>query len=125
MKLKEEGKIRAIGVSNVDLAQIKEYQAAGVLDTIQPRYSMLDRGIEQTLLPHCIEQNVSSLAYSPLEQGLLTGKIGMDRTLEEGEARNSIPWFKPEKRRKVLDMLDGWKNLTEKYNYNLAQLVIA
>ena len=67
----------------------------------------------------------SSLAYSPLDQGLLTGKIGMDRVLKEGEARNSIPWFKPENRRKVLDMLDGWQNLTEKYNCNLAQLVIA
>jgi methylglyoxal reductase len=125
MKLKEEGKIRAIGVSNVDVAQIKEYQAAGILDTIQPRYSMLDRGIEQDLLPYCLEHNISSLAYSPLEQGLLTGKIGMDRILKEGEARNSIPWFKPENRRKVLDMLDGWKSLTEKYSCNLAQLVIA
>ncbi len=125
MKLKEEGKIRAIGASNVDVSQIKEYQAAGVLDSVQPRYSMLDRGIEQNLLPYCIEQNISSLAYSPLEQGLLTGKIGMDRTLKEGEARNSIPWFKSENRRKVLDMLDKWKDLTEKYDCNLAQLVIA
>lgn len=125
MKLKEEGKIRAIGVSNVDVSQIKEYQVAGVLDTVQPRYSMLDRKIEQDLLPYCLEHNISSLAYSPLEQGLLTGKIGMDRTLKEGEARNSIPWFKPENRQKVLDMLAGWKDLTEKYNCNLAQLVIA
>jgi methylglyoxal reductase len=125
MKLKEEGKIRAIGVSNVDVSQIKEYQAAGVLDTIQPRYSMLDRKIEQDLLPYCLEHNISSLAYSPLEQGLLTGKIGMDRILKEGEARNSIPWFKPENRQKVLDMLAGWKDLTEKYDCNLAQLVIA
>jgi methylglyoxal reductase len=125
MKLKEEGEIRAIGVSNVDVSQMKEYQAAGILDTVQPRYSMLDRAIEQDLLPYCIEHNISSLAYSPLEQGLLTGKIGMDRILKEGEARNSIPWFKLENRRKVLDMLDDWKDLTEKYNCNLAQLVIA
>jgi methylglyoxal reductase len=125
IKLKEEGKIRAIGASNVDVVQIKEYQAAGVLDAIQPRYSMLDRKIEHDLLPYCLEQNISSLVYSPLEQGLLTGKIGMDRTLKEGEARNSIPWFKSENRRKVLDMLEKWKDLTEKYGCNLAQLVIA
>jgi len=125
MKLKKEGKIRAIGVSNVDISQMKEYQAAGVLDTVQPRYSMLDRAIEQDLLPHCIEHNISSLAYSPLEQGLLTGKIGMDRILKEGEARNSIPWFKLENRQKVIDMLDKWRDLTEKYACTLAQLVIA
>ncbi len=125
IKLKEEGKIRAIGVSNVDVAQIKQYQAVGVLDAIQPRYSMLDRKIEQDLLPYCIKQNISTLVYSPLEQGLLTGKIRMDRTFAEGEARNSIPWFKPTNRRRVLDMLDDWKDLAEKYNCTLGQLVIA
>ena len=125
LKLKEEGKIRAIGASNVDVSQIKEYQAAGVLDAVQPRYSMLDRGIEEELIPYCIDQNISSLVYSPLEQGLLTGTIGMDRTFTQGEYRNNIPWFKSLNRQKVLNMLDGWQTLTEKYNCNLAQLVIA
>jgi methylglyoxal reductase len=125
LKLKEEGKIRAIGASNVTVSQIKEYQAVGVLDAIQPRYSMLDRKIEQELLPYCIEQKISTLAYSPLEQGLLTGKFGMDRTIAEGEARNNIPWFKRANRQRVLDMLDGWKDLTEKYACTLGQLVIA
>ena len=125
VRLKEEGKIRAIGASNVDVAHIREYQAVDVLDAIQPRYSMLDRQIEHELLPYCISQNISSLVYSPLEQGLLTGKIGMDREFSPGEYRNNIPWFKPENRRPVLDMLAGWQGLTEKYNCNLAQLVIA
>jgi methylglyoxal reductase len=125
LKLKEEGKIRAIGASNVDVSHINEYQAVGVLDAIQPRYSMLDRGIEKELLPYCIEQNIGTLVYSPLEQGLLTGAIGMDRILTPGEYKNNIPWFQPLNRQKVLDMLDGWKTLTEKYNCNLAQLVIA
>ena len=125
LELKKEGKIRAIGASNVDIPMIKEYQAAGVLDTIQPRYSMLDRAIEQELLPYCIEQGIGSLAYSPLEQGLLTGKITKDQTFKEGEFRNSLIWFKPENRSKVIDMLDGWKDLTEKYTCTLAQLVIA
>ena len=125
LKLKEEGKIRAIGASNVDVSHIKEYQALGVLDAIQPRYSMLDRTIEEELLPYCIEQNICTLAYSPLEQGLLTGAIGMDRILTPGEYKNNIPWFQPLNRQKVLNMLDGWKTLAEKYKCNLAQLVIA
>ena len=125
MKLKEQGKIRAIGASNVNVEQILEYQAAGVLDTIQPRYSMLDRKIEASLLPFCTKRKISTLAYSPLEQGLLTGNIGMDYVVEAGTARSGIPWFKPENRQKVLSMLDGWKDLTEQYNCTLSQLVIA
>ncbi len=125
LKLKEEGKIRAIGASNVDVSQIKQYQEMGALDAVQPRYSMLDRQIEDDLLPYCIDQNISSLVYSPLEQGLLTGKIGMERDFLAGEYRNNIPWFRPRNRRPVLDMLEGWQSLTEKYNCSVAQLVIA
>ncbi len=125
LKLKEEGKIRAVGASNVNVPQVKEYQAQGVLDAIQPRYSMLDRAIETELLPYCQDQNISTLVYSPLEQGLLTGTIGMDRDLGPGEFRNNIPWFQPLNRQKVLNVLDGWRPLTEKYGCNLSQLVIA
>ena len=125
LQLKEQGKIRAIGASNADVSQIKEYQASGVLDAIQPRYSMLDRTIEDELLPFCMEQQISTLVYSPLEQGLLTGAITMDRTFSPGEYRNNIAWFQPGNRRKVLDMLALWRPLTEKYRCTLAQLVIA
>jgi len=125
MKLKEEGKIRAIAASNVDLEHIKQYQAAGILDAIQPRYSMLDREIEKEILPYCHANGISALAYSPLEQGLLTGKIGMDQTYPESVYRNQIPWYLPVNRKKVLDMLEGWSDLLAKYNCTLSQLVIA
>ena len=125
MKLKEEGKIRAIAASNVDLEHIKQYQAAGVLDAIQPRYSMLDREIETEILPYCLANDISTLAYSPLEQGLLTGKIGMDQTFAEGVYRNEIPWYLPVNREKVLNMLEGWSDLLTKYKCSLSQLVIA
>jgi methylglyoxal reductase len=125
MKLKEEGKIRAIAASNVDLEHIKQYQAAGILDAIQPRYSMLDREIEKEILPYCQASGISALAYSPLEQGLLTGKIGMDQTFAEGVYRNQIPWYAPQNREKVLNMLEGWSDLLTKYNCSLSQLVIA
>jgi len=125
MDLKKEGKIRAIGASNVSPAQMDEYRAAGALDVCQPRYSMLDRGIEQDVLPYCLEKNVATLVYSPLEQGLLTGAIGMDRALSEDEYRNNIPWFRPANRKRVLDVLAGWKDLTEQYRCTLGQLVIA
>ena len=125
MKLKQEGKIRAIAASNVDLEHIKQYQAAGILDAIQPKYSMLDREIEKEILPYCHANGISALAYSPLEQGLLTGKIGMDQTFPESAYRNNIPWYLPANRKKVLNMLEGWSDLLTKYNCSLSQLVIA
>jgi len=125
MKLKEEGKIRAIAASNVDVDHMKQYQAAGILDAIQPRYSMLDREIEKEILPYCLTNGISTLAYSPLEQGLLTGKIGMDQNFPEGAYRNQIPWYLPLNRQKVLNMLEGWSDLLAKYKCTLSQLVIA
>ena len=125
MDLKEAGKVRAIGASNATPAQMEEYRSAGVLDVCQPRYSMLDRAIEADVLPYCREKGIATLVYSPLEQGLLTGAIGMDRELTADEYRNDIPWFQPANRRRVLDLLSGWKDLTARYGCTLGQLVIA
>jgi len=125
MDLRQEGKIRAVGVSNCTADQMDEYRAAGVLVSNQPRYSILDRAIENELLPYCRRHDIAVLAYSPLEQGLLTGKIGMDTTFGSEAFRNQLPWFAPDKRRKVLDMLAGWKDLTDKYACTLSQLTIA
>ena len=59
-------------------------------------------------------------AYSPLEQGLLTGKVTMDTTYPEGSTRNSNPSFQPARRAQALDMLAKWGDLTEKYDCSLA-----
>lgn len=128
MELKREGKIRTIGVSNVTLEELKEYILYGDIASNQPRYNMLYRDIEKDILPWCIEHNIATLAYMPLEQGLLTGKIGIERTFRQGESRSNYnwnPWFKLENRARVISMLEGWSDLTKKYNCTLAQLVIA
>ncbi|MFO7937030.1 MAG: aldo/keto reductase [Kiritimatiellia bacterium] len=125
MQMKDEGKIRAVGVSNITCSEMDEYLAAGELASNQPRYSMLDRSIEDEVLPYCIRHNIAVLAYSPLEQGLLTGKIGMDYKLSETAVRNRIAWFKSENRIKVVELVRGWGILAEKYDCSVAQLVIA
>lgn len=125
MQMQDEGKIRAIGASNVTCSEMDEYQAAGVLSSNQPRYSMLDRGIETEVLPYCMKNNIAVLAYSPLEQGLLTGKIGMDYKLTDTEVRHRIAWFKPGNRSKVIKLVEGWKTIATKYDCTVAQLVIA
>ena len=87
MKLKEQGKIRAIGASNVTADLIRGYCKYGQLDVIQEKYSLLTRRIEKQLLPTCRELGVSVQAYSPLEQGLLTGRVTMETTFPEGSTR--------------------------------------
>ena len=125
MKLKEQGKIRAIGAANVTADLIRGYCKYGQLDVIQEKYSLLTRRIEKQLLPTCKELGVSIQAYSPLEQGLLTGKVTMETTYPEGNTRNSNPSYQPGRRAQALKLLDGWADLTEKYHCTAAQLVIA
>ena len=105
MKLKEQGKIRAIGASNVTSDIIRGYCKYGQLDVIQEKYSLLTRRIEKQLLPTCKELGVSVQAYSPLEQGLLTGKVTMDTTYPEGSTRNTNPCFQPTRRAQALELL--------------------
>ncbi len=127
-KFKDQGKIRAIGVSNVSLAELKENLAHGPVASDQFRYSMLSREAEKEILPFCAENQVATLTSMSLEQGLLTGKVGMDRVFSQGEFRaNEVwnPWFALSNRRRVLDLLGTWKDLTDKYRCTLAQLVIA
>ena len=125
MDLKRQGIIRAIGASNVTRENICEYIKYGELDIIQEKYSMLDRRIEQELVPKCIANNLSIFAYSPIEQGLLTGKIGKDYVINPKEARAGNPWMVRDKRELVLSMLESWQDLTQKYNCTITQLVLS
>lgn len=128
LKLQQAGKIRAIGICNCSLDELKENQAAAPIASHQFRYSMLSRDAEQEILPYCAEQGIATLTYMSLEQGLLTGKIGLDRQFGENEFRANQqwnPWYRRENRQKVLDLLAGWQPLTKKYHCSLAQLVIA
>lgn len=124
-QLKQQGKIRAIGASNVTADILRRYCQLGQLDVIQEKYSLLTRRIEKQLMPACKELGVSVQAYSPLEQGLLTGKVTMETTYPEGSTRNANPNFQPARRAQALHLLASWQDLTEKYGCTLSQLVIA
>ncbi len=128
LKLRDQGKIRAIGVCNLSPEELETYLSCGAIATHQFRYSMLSREPEKQMLPFCHAHNVATLTYMSLEQGLLTGKIGMDHVFAEGEFRTSadwFPWLLPQNRRRILDLLDGWKPLCETHDCTLAQLVLA
>src|ERR1700678_3893321 len=72
-RLKEEGKVRHIGVSNFNVAQLKRAQAIAPITSLQPPYSLVNRSIEAEILPFCARENIGVLAYSPMASGLLSG----------------------------------------------------
>ena len=123
LKMKQEGKIRAIGASNTDLQILEDYIRAGQLDVIQEKLSILDRKSEE-LLPFCEEHGIMLPTYSPIEQGLLAGKASDNYVPKPGEVRDGKTWWRPENIRRVNGMLAGWKDLTEKYQCTLANLCI-
>ena len=124
IKMKQEGKIRAIGASNVSLQVLRDYASTGELDVIQEKLSILDRKPEVELLPFCEEHGISLQTYSPIEQGLLSGKIPDDCTFESGNVREGKFWWRAENIPKVNEMLRGWSDLTEKYQCTLTNLCI-
>lgn len=122
-ELKAEGKIRAIGAANISVAEIDEYLKHGNLDIVQAKYSILDRAIEADLIPVCQKHNITLQAYSPLEQGLLSGDIPRDY-VPQG-ARANKKWFQPANLPRVIDMLEKWKPLCAKYKCNIPNLALA
>ena len=125
LELKKEGKIRAIGVSNVNVAELEQYLAAGQVDSAQEQYHMLKRVLEDELLPVCMKNDISILAYSPLCLGLLTGKVSPDHEYPEDDLRSTNARFTRDNRVKVLKMLEAMKPIADRYGLTYAQLVIA
>lgn len=125
LTLKTQGKIRAIGVSNFTPDMMAECLKTAPLASDQPKYSLLTRDIEADVLPFCRTHNIAVIVYSPLEQGLLTGKVTMERTFPAGDYRGGRPWFLPQNRRRVLDALEKAKPIAAAHNATLGQLAIA
>lgn len=125
LEFKKEGKIRAIGASNVTPAQMDEYRRLGPLDTDQERYSMLDRRLEEEQLPYCRKHAIAVFAYSPLAQGLLTDKTDPQREFPEGDQRRDDPRFSVENRRRLCALLDRMRPVAEEHGISLAQLAAA
>lgn len=95
VRLKEEGKVRFIGVSNFSVAQLKRIAPIGGITSVQPPYSLLRRGIEEDLLPYCLENGIGVLVYSPMQSGLLAGRMTPERiaAMPEDDHRKRRPEF--------------------------------
>lgn len=123
--LKQQGKIRAIGVSNFSLPQLQEAIQYGRIDSVQPPYSLFWRYIEKELMPYCAEQKISILAYSSLAQGLLTGKFGADQTFPPEDNRSDNKLFQGETYQRAQEALAKLRPIAEQKQISLANLAIA
>ena len=123
--LKEQGKIRAIGVSNFSAEQMAEAGRYGQIVSLQPPYSLFWRQVETGAMPYCVDNEISILAYSPMAQGLLTGKFGPDHTFEAGDHRARNRLFQPEHYGRVQQALDRMRPIARRHDCTLGQLALA
>jgi aryl-alcohol dehydrogenase-like predicted oxidoreductase len=123
--LLRQGKIRAIGVCNFNVAQLEAASQTVRLDSDQPPYSLFRREIENDVLPWCASQGMSVLAYGPLAHGLLTGRYEVGRRLPEGDWRSRDPHFQGEALTHNLEVVERLRTIATSSGHTVAQLAIA
>ncbi len=127
IELREQGKVRQIGVSNHSAAQMRRLQPLHPVASLQPPYNMLARGIEAETLPYCGEQKIGVICYSPMGKGLLTGAFDKARasSLPESDHRSRDPKFQEPLIDVNLRLVDQLKPIAQQRGRTLAQLAIA
>ena len=123
-QLIKDGKVRYAGVCNYDLALMKEAAKYINLVSDQVPYSMVNRGIEQELVPYLIDNNKSVLAYSPLQRGLLSGKIKPGHPFADGDTRAGLPHYSDKNIQLINAFLEKIQPLANDKDATLSQLVI-
>lgn len=126
-ELIREGKVRSGGVSNFSRPQLQRLHALHPVASLQPPYSMLARGVETELLPYCGAQRIGVIAYSPMQKGLLTGKItrAWVSQLPPDDHRRNDPLFQEPRLTAHLELAEGLRRVAEPYGKTVAQLAIA
>lgn len=123
-ELKKAGKIRWVGVSNFSLPQLMEARQYGPIDLIQVPYSLFWPHIQHDLLPFCQSHGITILAYSPLAQGLLTGKFLPDHVFDRGDHRRRNILFKAHLQKHVACAINELKVLAISHQFTLPQLAL-
>ena len=122
-ELKDQGKIKSIGVSNFDLDQLKEANKDGYVDVLQSHYNLFKRDAEEDLLPYTAEQGISFVPYFPLASGLLAGKYDENTTFDDFRAKN--PLFQGENFKANLKKVDQVREIANAKGVEVAHVVLA
>jgi aryl-alcohol dehydrogenase-like predicted oxidoreductase len=126
-KLKEEGKVRYIGVSNFNVEQMKRVQKIAPITSLQPPYSLLNRNVEAEILPFCKANNIGVINYSPMASGLLTGKMTADRiqNLPADDWRKRSPQFQEPRLSRNLRLVEVLRGIGEKHGIEPGVVAVA
>jgi aryl-alcohol dehydrogenase-like predicted oxidoreductase len=126
-ELKEEGKVRHIGVSNFDVSQMERAQGIAPVETLQPPYNMLNRGIEEEILPYCAEHDLGVIVYSPMRSGLLTGKMTRERVqnLPTDDWRRKNSDFQEPRLSRNLELVELLEEIGKEHGHSPAEVAIA
>lgn len=125
LRLRDEGKIRYIGVSNFSADQHTEALEHGPVQSSQPRYNMLFRGAEHAVLPTCLKRGVGVIVHSPLAKGMLTGKYRPGHEFPDDDERRDRPVFSQEGFSSAFDIVQQLSNWASDHGRDLIQLAIA
>lgn len=124
-ELKDAGKIRAIGVSNFSLEQLKEANRDGYVNVYQGLYNLIERENEQKLFPYTIENDISFVPFFPFASGLLAGKYTEETTFAEGDFRKNMEQFQGETFKKHLANIEKIRAIAESKDAEVAHVVLA
>ena len=126
-RLKEEGKVRYIGVSNFNVDQMRRAEKIAPITSLQPPYSMLARSIEDEILPYCQEHNIGVIAYSPMKSGLLSGTMTRERIalLPKDDWRRNNPDFQDPKLSRTLELVELLGKIGRRHSLTAGEVAIA
>ncbi|BBL79478.1 aldo/keto reductase [Rubrobacter xylanophilus] len=126
-ELKEEGKVRHIGVSNFDVGQMERAGKIAPVETLQPPYNLIDRGVEEEILPYCRQNDIGVIVYSPMKSGLLTGKMTPERvrSLPSDDWRRNHPEFNEPKLSQNLKLVEKLREIGERHGRSPGEVAIA
>jgi aryl-alcohol dehydrogenase-like predicted oxidoreductase len=126
-ELRREGKLRWIGVSNFNASQIQRCEAIAPVSSLQPPYSMIRRDVENEILPYCHTHNIGVIVYSPMQSGLLSGRMTRQRiaNLPENDWRKRAEQFQEPLLSRNLALVEKLKDISSLYNRTSAEAAIA
>ena len=126
-ELKDEGLARHIGVSNFSVAQLERAEAIAPVETLQPPYSLLDREVEDEILPFCEREGIGVIVYSPMASGMLTGKMTRERieALPDDDWRRRSDRFKEPQLSRNLELVERLERVAERHGVSPGAVAVA
>src|SRR4051812_22636519 len=126
-ELKSEGLVRHIGVSNFDVAQLRRAQAIAPVETLQPPYSLIERAVEDEILPFAQQEGIGVITYSPMASGLLSGAMTAERiaALPDNDWRKHDPRFQEPELARHLALVERLRAVAERHDTTAGAIAVA